>query len=505
MSFLSTQSVTKSFGPVQVLHGIDFRVEPGEVVALLGENGAGKSTFVRILAGDHRADGGSIAVDGREHQFGSVKEARSAGVRLITQEISDAPTLTVAENVVLGAWPGSYGLVGRPATRKRATELLARLGAELPLGAQVGSLRLGERQIIEIARALAGESRCLIFDEPTAALSDVEANRLFSLIEGLRSDGVAIIYITHRLDEVFRIADRVCVLRDGRISMDTAVGDVKTGDVVQAMVGRRVAAQRFVAEAAEPAGRPVLKFQNASGADFTKVDVEVYAGRVTGIYGKIGSGVSEVAEAMFGLRRIESGSLQVDGKEVRLRTPADAIARGIGYLPPDRKSQAILTGRSVAENLSAPSWARISGPLGILTSEREGAAYGRWHDTLKVKSRNRPDQSIGTLSGGNQQKVLLGRWLEAKSKVLVLAEPTRGVDVGARQEIYQAIRTLAEQGSAVVVVSSDYEDIVAVADEAAVMVRGRIVTRLMGDNVNTAQLTEAAGGAVHAFQGATDA
>ncbi|GAA2214229.1 sugar ABC transporter ATP-binding protein [Nonomuraea monospora] len=498
MPFLKTSGITKSFGPVKVLHGIDFTAEAGSVVALLGENGAGKSTFVKILAGDHDADGGEILIGGRRSRFGSVAGARAAGIRLISQEIADAGTMTVAENVVLGAWPRRLGVVSRKETHRRAAESLARLRAEIPLNRPVSRLRLGERQIVEIARALAGESRCLLFDEPTAALSDVEAGRLFELIAGLREAGVAIVYITHRLDEVFRIADRACVLRDGRISLDRPVAEVTTADLVEAMVGRAVAARRFVEPAGEHAQRAeaVLTLHEASGDNFAGVSLPAVPGTVVGLYGKIGSGVSEVAETLFGMRGLAAGELRLDGRAVRLRTPADAIRHGIGFLPPDRQGQAVLPGRSVAENLAAPSWRRLAGRGGLMTRARESRAYRRWHDALSVRSRDDPDQRIGTLSGGNQQKVLLARWLECGSRVLVLAEPTRGVDVGARQEIYQAIRRLAADGTAVVVASSDYEDIVAVADQAAVMVRGRVVAVLDGADVTIDRLTESAGGAL---------
>ncbi|MEU0568461.1 sugar ABC transporter ATP-binding protein [Nonomuraea sp. NPDC005983] len=497
MPFLNALGITKSFGPVKVLDGIDFTAEAGSVVALLGENGAGKSTFVKILAGDHDADGGEILVGGQRSRFGSVADARAAGIRLISQEIADAGTLTVAENVVLGAWPRRLGVVSRKEMRRRAAESLARLRAEIPLNRLVSRLRLGERQMVEIARALAGESQCLLFDEPTAALSDVEAGRLFELIADLREAGVAIVYITHRLDEVFRIADRACVLRDGRISLDRPVAEVKTTDLVEAMVGRAVA-DRFVEPADGPAQRAeaVLTLHEASGDNFAGVSLSAAPGTVFGLYGKVGSGVSEVAETLFGVRRLAGGELRLDGRAIHLRTPADAIRTGIGFLPPDRQGQAVLLGRPVAENLAAPSWRRLAGRGGLMTRAREARAYRRWHDALSVRSRDDPDQSIGTLSGGNQQKVLLARWLECGSRVLVLSEPTRGVDVGARQEIYQAIRRLAADGTAIVVASSDYEDIVAIADQAAVMVRGRVVAVLDGADITTDQLTESAGGAL---------
>ncbi|GAA4970947.1 sugar ABC transporter ATP-binding protein [Kineococcus glutinatus] len=492
---ISVRGLRKSFGPVEVLHGIDLDLPPGKVVALLGENGAGKSTFVRVLAGDHQPDAGQIVLDGAPVAVRDVAAARGLGIRLISQEIADAPTLSVAENVSLGDWPHRAGIVSRRALHQRAREVLDLLRSDIDPGRTVGSLRLGERQIVEIARALVGESRCVVFDEPTAALSDAEARRLFAVIEGLRARGVTVLYITHRLDEVFRIADQVCVLRDGVVSLDAPVAEVTTARVVEAMVGRSVATERFRAGAAPGGVR--LSVTAATTDAFTDVSFPVRAGEVLGLYGKIGSGVPEVAEALIGERRLRAGGIEVDGRPVRLRSAAEAITAGIGYLPPDRKGQALLGPRSVAENLVAPTWRRLSRG-GLITRGPESRAYRRWHDVLAVRSRNDPEQGIATLSGGNQQKVLLGRWLEAGSKVLVLVEPTRGVDVGARHEIYRAVRDLADGGSAVVVASSDYEDVVAVCDTALVMVRGRVVARVAGDGVTTQTLTRAAGGAVHA-------
>ena len=497
MAFLSARDVRKSFGPVEVLHGVDLDVDSGSVLALLGENGAGKSTLVRILAGDHHPDVGEVRIDGELVRLASVAESRARGIKLIAQEIADAPALTVAENICLGAWPLKRGLLDHRKMRQTARTVLTELGSDIDVNRPVQGLRLGERQIVEIARAVAGESRCLIFDEPTAALSDSEAKRLFDLIGRVREQGVAIIYITHRLDEVFRISDRVTVLRDGNVSLNAATADVDTTAVVTAMVGRGVESVRHASTTPQAGrGQAVLSVRALGSDDFTDISFEVPAGRVLGLYGKVGSGVAELAEALFGARPYRDGTIALDGRVPSMRGPADAIALGIGYLPPDRKSEGVLTGRSLGENISAPSWGRLSRG-GVVTRSTEGRAYRRWHDVLGIRSRNDPQQLIGTLSGGNQQKVLLGRWLECRSRVLVLVEPTRGVDVGARQEIYRAVRQLAEGGSAIVVASSDYEDLVAVADEALVLVRGSIAGHLVGDDVTVPHLTTSAGGAFH--------
>ncbi len=496
-AFLSVRGIRKSFGSVKVLHGVDLDLMPGSVTALLGENGAGKSTFVRILAGDHRADEGSILIDGQPLALGSVAGARRCGIRLIAQEIADAPTLSVAENIMLGALPHRLGLVDFRSMRHTASEAMASLGADLPLDAPVSSLRLGERQIVEIARAIAVSSRCLIFDEPTAALSDAETRRLFSLIERLRAKGTSILYITHRLDEVFAIADRVCVLRDGRVSLDAPVAEVDQASVVTAMVGHAIVKDPTRHGHGPADAETLVSVRGLGSESFDGVDIEVAAGEILGIYGKVGSGVPELASSMFGATPYRSGEIRMRGQPVRFRHPAEAIAQGVGFLPADRASEGLLRSLSVAENLAAPSWRRLA-RNGLILRRLERTVFSRWHKILKVRSRSDGTERIGTLSGGNQQKVLLGRWLEAGSRLLLLVEPTRGVDVGARQEIYQVLRDLAREGHGILIASSDYEDITEAATRAVVMVRGRIVAHLGQDEITTARLTEAAGGGAHA-------
>ncbi len=495
--FLAVRGIRKSFGPVEVLHGVDLDLAGGTITALLGENGAGKSTFVRILAGDHRPDEGTIAVDGKASFFHSVSDARQAGIRLIAQEIADAPTLTVAENIVLGAWPTKGGLIDRRAMQQMAREALDLLGAELPLKAKVANLRLGERQIIEIARATIGASKCIIFDEATAALSDAEARKLFQLIRRLAERGAAVLYITHRLDEVFALADRVCVLRDGRVSLDCPTVQVNQEQVIEAMVGRAVAHARHLLAATGLATKPVLEVAHLGSDAFSDISFTLRPGEVLGMYGKVGSGVQELSASLVGARPFDSGTLFVDGRPKHFRHPAEAIAASIGHLPADRASEGLLRTMTLAENLSAPSWSRLA-RHGILSGERLSSAYARWHRELRVKADPSGNQTITELSGGNQQKVLLGRWLEAGSRILVLTEPTRGVDVGARQEIYRVLAELAAKGHAIIIATSDYEDINAVASRALILVRGQMVAEIPHEKISTETLTEAAGGGVHA-------
>lgn len=495
--FVSAAGVRKAFGQVEVLHGVDLDLHPGVVTALLGENGAGKSTLVKILAGDYTADAGRITIGDRPATNVGIQAVRGLGLRIISQEFADAPTLSVAENIMLGAWPRKGAFVDHRRMRTAAIDVLAELGSDLDPDVLSSSLRLGERQLVEIARAMVGENRCLILDEPTAALSDAEAQQLFAVIARLKAKGVAVLYITHRLDEVFAIADRVVVLRDGVVALESDTASVAVGQVIEAMVGRAVEFRRYARDPdAEQVGGG-LEIVDATDDGFTDVSLEFPRGQVTALYGKVGSGVSELAEALFGARPLTRGHLSKDGRRLSLHSPNAAIREGIGFLPADRKHDAIFPVRSVAENLAAPSWPRLSSK-GFLTGKVDARAYRRWHEPLNIRSRNDPAQTISTLSGGNQQKVLLGRWLEQGSDILVLSEPTRGVDVGARQDIYQTLRALADRGTAVVIASSDYEDITSVADIAHIFIRGRLVATLADSEITVDSLSHAAGGALHA-------
>jgi len=492
---LQAKAIRKSFGGVEVLHGVDLDAVGGTVLALLGENGAGKSTLVRILAGDHAPDSGEIVVNGEAHAVLDPIGARTLGVRMIFQELSDAPALTVAENISLGRWPGRRGIVRWREVRERAVRALDELGVDIDPAAPVATLRIGERQAVEIARAISDKARCLILDEPTAALSAQEVERLFLAVRRLRERGTAIVYITHRLDEVVQIADRVEVLRDGAVVLEREVAGTSRAELVTAMVGRAVGEVARPDDAGiDGTAAPVLSFSGAaSDGAFADIDLDVRGGEVVALYGKLGSGTAEVAESAFGLRALTAGDCTLKGAPHAPGAPHEAIAAGVGLVPADRQREGTFMVRSVAENLSVPSWGRIA-RKGLLRRASEARAYKRWHDELSIRSRNDPEQLIGTLSGGNQQKVVLGRWLERDSDVLVLIEPTRGVDVGARMEIYRVIRRLAREGMGVLVATSDYEEVVQLADRAAVMARGRIVGDLDGDAITTERLTELAGG-----------
>jgi ribose transport system ATP-binding protein len=492
---LQARAIRKSFGGVEVLHGVDLDATGGSVLALLGENGAGKSTLVRILAGDHAPDAGEIVVGGESHAALDPIAARALGVRMIFQELSDAPALSVAENISLGRWSGGRGLIRWRQVRERAVRALDELGVDIDPDAPVETLRIGERQAVEIARAISDNARCLILDEPTAALSAQEVEHLFDAVRRLRARGTALIYITHRLDEVVQIADRVEILRDGAVVLEREVAGATRADLVTAMVGRAVGEVARPERPEISAGaEPLLAFAGAtSDGAFADVELTVRPGEVVALYGKLGSGTAEVAESVFGLRALSGGECRLKGEPYAPKAPHQAIAAGVGFVPADRQREGTFMVRSVAENLAIPSWSRLA-RRGLLRGATEARAYLRWHDELSIRSRNEPEQLISTLSGGNQQKVVLGRWLERESDVLVLIEPTRGVDVGARMEIYRVIRKLAREGMGVLVATSDYEEVVQLADRAAVMARGRIMGDLDGEEITTERLTALAGG-----------
>ncbi|MEO6206412.1 MAG: sugar ABC transporter ATP-binding protein [Candidatus Limnocylindrales bacterium] len=493
---LQAKGIRKSFGGVEVLHGVDLEAIGGSVLALLGENGAGKSTLVKIIAGDYTADGGEIVVDDVAYPSLTPITARDLGVAIIFQEFQDAPTLTVAENISLGRLPNRFGLVDWGEVNRRARKILKELDVDIGPDRRVSTLRVGERQIIEIARALSRKARLLILDEPTAALSHHEAETLFKFIRRLRDQGVAIIYITHRLDEVTAIADRVQVLRDGNDALLSKVADTNRASMIEAMVGRHISEiARPPTSTTTEAGQPAIRWSGAaSGDDFRDVSVEVHRGEIVAIYGKLGSGAAEVGETAYGIRPVTQGTMEIDGRLATVSGPAAGVSAGVGFLPADRKAGGGFMVRPVMENVAVASWGRLA-QLGQFISRRsEARAYRRWHDKLSIRSRNDPRQLMGTLSGGNQQKVLLGRWLERRSKVLVLIEPTRGVDVGARQDIYRALRDLSAEGVAVLISTSDYEEAVQVADRVYVMAKGAVCADLTGDAVTTTRLLAASGG-----------
>lgn len=491
---LSATGIRKSFGGVEVLHGVDLHLRRGEVLALLGENGAGKSTLVKILAGSYRPDAGEITFDGTTHSALDPVLAKKAGIAMIFQEIADAPDLTVAENISLGRWPLKRGMVDWATMRRTAREAMEMLGGtDIDVDAPVRTLSIGQRQLLEIARNISGDARILVLDEPTAALSATEVDRLFDAVGSLKAAGVAMVYITHRLDEVTRIGDRVEVLRDGYLTLNEPVSAVNRAMMVSAMIGREAGDVERPKDQPEFGDVAIEVESLSSGSLFADVSFSCRAGEVLALYGKVGSGTAESAESIFGLRRLTTGGIRLFGAQSTAKNPFTAVRVGLGYLPADRKREGIFAARSAAENLAAPSWP-IMAKWGFVRASREFAAFLRWRGDLKIRSAETPGQLISTLSGGNQQKVLLARWFERQSKVLLLVEPTRGVDVGARADIYEILRRTAKTDQrAVVIATSDGEEVVQVADRVLIMDRGRITSELVGDNITSGALALAVG------------
>lgn len=490
IDLVQLRDIRKSFSGVEVLHGVDLALGSGEVLALLGENGAGKSTLVKILAGDIPPSSGTLSINGAELAHLDVYQARQLGIRMIFQELNDAPTLTVAENIFLGQWPGAGGFVSWSEMEEKTQVILDRLQVKIPVNAIAGSLRVGERQLLEIARALIQNAKILILDEPTAALSSIEVERLFTVMDQLKAEGVGMIYITHRLDEVARVADRVQVLRDGNSVITVESSKIDRTSLVTAMLGKE----------SEYNSRPTttrttnsaLKVNNLSShQDYSDVSLTVNEGEVVCLFGKIGSGTAEILESIFGLRPVTGGSIEIFGDKFTPKSPAASAEFGIGYLPADRQRLGTFGIRSTAENLAVTCWKKMS-TLGFVNQSKEFQAFERWAEALRISSSGGSSQEIATLSGGNQQKVLLARWFEANVRVLLLVEPTRGVDVGARRDIYEIIRRQAKEGNmAVLVATSDYEEVVLLSDRALVMARGKIVSELTGNSVDAKSLISA--------------
>ncbi len=474
--------VGKSFGPVRVLSDIDFDIRAGEVQALVGENGAGKSTLIKIIAGVHAPSFGRIELDGQPVRFGGPAEAQNRGIVVIHQEFSTLPNLTVAENILLGMQPRNrLGLVSWRATRRQAGALLAQLGLPLDLRAPVSEMSVAERQMIEIAKALAREARVIVFDEPTAVISGEEARTLFDVIRRLRARGVGIVYISHRLDEVFELADRVTVLKDGRRVTTQPLAALDRQSIIAHMVGRPIQ-QLYPPRARPPAGAAVLQLRDLHLARrVAGCDLVVRRGEVLGVAGMAGAGRTELALGMSGALAVTRGEMRLNGHPYRPPSPRDAHAAGIAYLTEDRRADGLFPTQGVGANITVTTLRRHLRRQ-LIDRGSEAAAVARWMQGLRIRAAG-PRQAIGRLSGGNQQKALFARCLEARPILLILDEPTRGVDVGTKAEIYRLIDQAARDGAAVVVISSELPEVIGLSDRVVVMREGRIAGELRGEAV----------------------
>jgi ribose transport system ATP-binding protein len=469
MPLLHMHRVSKSFPGVQALVDVDLTLQAGEVLALLGENGAGKSTLIKILAGVHLPDAGSIDVAGVPAAIRTPLDARRAGVSVIYQELNLVLGLTALDNVFLGQ--ETAPVLRRSDERRRARELFKHLGIDVPLDVPCGRLPAAQQQIIEIAKALVGASRILVLDEPSAALTPQEVDRLFAVVRELKSRGLGIIYISHRLDEIFAIADRVMVLRDGRHVATRPTSGVTRGELIEMMVGRKLEQEFPPRQAA--VGPPRLEAKGlCRAAKVRDVSLTVHRGEIVALTGLVGSGRTEVARLLFGADRPDAGTIALDGRPLRLHSPRDAIRAGICLLTEDRKAQGLVLGRSVLENFALPNLGRWS-RWGWLWRRPERHAYDRHAHSLRIRTPH-AHQPVRLLSGGNQQKVVLAKWLEANCDVLIFDEPTRGIDVGAKYEIYLLMNELARQGKAILIISSELPEVLGMADRILVMHEGRI-------------------------------
>jgi ABC-type sugar transport system ATPase subunit len=467
---LSMEGISKSFPGVQALTGVPLALHAGEVLALLGENGAGKSTLIKILAGAHAPDGGTIQIRGAPAAIRNPVDARRRGVAVIYQELNLVPTLTATENIFLGCEPARFGVVRKNDERSRARELFDRLGVDVDPAAPCRTLSVAQQQAVEIAKALATDARILVMDEPTAPLTPREVDRLFGLIRDLKTRGLGIIFISHRLDEVFAIADRVTVLRDGRHVVTCPVAGLTRDRLITWMVGRALE-QEFPPRQVSP-GPVRLEVHGLCRGRVRDVSFVVRAGEVVGLTGLVGAGRTETARAIFGADRRDAGDIRLDGQVVTIRSPADAIRAGLCLLPEDRKSQGLIVGQSVLANFGLPNLAAIS-RFGVVHRPRERDAFAQYVNTLGIKVAD-VHAPAKNLSGGNQQKVVLAKWLHRNCNVVIFDEPTRGIDVGAKYEIYQLINGLAAAGKAVLLISSELPEVLGMADRVLVMREGHL-------------------------------
>ena len=484
---LRMTGVSKSFPGVKALENVDFIVGAAEIHAFLGENGAGKSTLLKILSGAQAPDTGTITLDDKPVIFASPQDAQKHGIVTIYQEFTLAPDMTIAENVFVGREPGSRFFVNRAKMEDETRKLSKRIGLDREPSTRVRDLAVAEQQMVEIARALSMKSRIIVMDEPTSALSRTEVEKLYVIVRALKAEGISTIFVTHRLEEVFEICDRYTVLRDGHHVGAGSVGETTIEGIIRMMVGRDVGllAQR---EGTTAQNAVALEVQNllrrrkatdSSAIELHGVSFKVHMGEILGIAGLVGAGRTESARAIFGADRLDSGEVLVSGKPVNIASPADAIANGIGLVPEDRKQQALFLGLAIRTNLSMAAHDRISSWGSFISSRKEKALVEDYRQKLNIRMAS-GDQLVGNLSGGNQQKVVLARWLALRPSVLIVDEPTRGIDVGAKVEVHNLLIDMAKEGIAIIVISSELPEVLALADRIVTMREGRVTGEVPG-------------------------
>lgn len=492
-AWLQVREFSKHFGGARALSEVDLDIHRGEVHGLVGANGAGKSTLIRSLAGVISPDTGTLTIDGVETRIARPSDAEAAGLAFIHQELNLVPHFDSVQNILLGAPKVKrFGMVDWKASRKVAYDAAERIGVHFPLDRRVDELSVAERWLVMISKALARDAAMIAMDEPTASLSDAESKQLFTVVRDLASDGVAILYVSHRLDEVLDLSDRITVFRDGRVTETAVRGDLDKRGLIRAIVGREMAAAvRPPAKVVERID-PIFEAKNvARGTAVKNVSFELYKGEVLGLGGLVGAGRSEVARLAFGADKIEGGSFELYGKPVHPNSVPRAVASGIGLVPEERRSEGLMLEKSVAYNMNIAvlqSLRTVPG-LPFLSSAKSRARALRLIEQLSIKTPS-PNERIGGLSGGNQQKALLARWLTPGMKVLFLDEPSRGVDIGARQEIHNAIRQLADDGIGTIVISSDVEELAVLCDRVVVLCEGVVTGEIVGDDITEQKIIE---------------
>ncbi|MEK9198109.1 sugar ABC transporter ATP-binding protein [Ureibacillus sp. 179-F W5.1 NHS] len=470
---IEMSGITKAFSGNVVLNNVQFELADGEIHALMGENGAGKSTMMKILSGIYTKDAGEIKVDGQVVNFKSPKDAEKLGIIVIHQELNMLPDLTVAQNLFLGK-ELTYGKTGILKTRqmeKEATQLLSKLGLNINPKTRTGDLSVGKQQIIEIAKAIASNAKVIVMDEPTAALTDREIETLFQTIRELKAKGISFVYISHRMEEIFAICDRITILRDGQYVGVRNIPETNFDEIVAMMVGRQLG-ERFPVRKSV-IGDTKLEVRNLTvNGLFHNLSFELRKGEVLGVAGLMGAGRTEVAQTLFGYRKASSGDILIDGKKVNIKSPIDAMKHGIGFVTEDRKTQGLVLDFSIKENITLTNLNKCASS-GIVNQTKENSMVAKYIEELKIRTSG-PDQRVKSLSGGNQQKVVLAKWLGTEPDILILDEPTRGVDIGARKEIYHIINQLAEAGVAILMISSELPEVIGMADRVIVMQEGKL-------------------------------
>ncbi|MFC4309926.1 sugar ABC transporter ATP-binding protein [Steroidobacter flavus] len=486
---LTLTQVKKSFGGAQALRDANLDLYPGQVTALIGENGAGKSTLVKILCGIHQPDGGELMLDGRSIRVRDPEHARQLGINVVHQECVVFDNLTVAENIFVSARPKRGRFIAWSEMRSRAAEILRQLDVSFSPDTPAGQLSVAQKHIVQIARALTSEARVLILDEPTAALSHREADDLFRIARRLRDSGCALLFISHKFEEIFSLADRYVVFRDGASVGSGMIAGTGSEQLIRMMVGRSV--EQLFPKLATTSGEELLRVDGLSRAsEFDNISFSVRQGETLGIYGFVGAGRTELAQCLFGLTSPDRGSIHIAGRAVSIASPADAVRQGLAYVPEDRQQQGAILPFSIAANVSLTNLDSLA-PRGICSRERESALANHWISALGIKTTG-PEQNVGDLSGGNQQKVVIAKWLARSPRVLILDEPTKGIDVGAKSAVHAVTSEFAQRGNAVVMISSELPEILGMSDRILVMRRGRVRALLNRSEATAENVVQAA-------------